>query len=128
MIPFLGILSWIIFMPLEITGFVLAIISIAKGRIAGGICLMLFSIFVVPITMVVAPIISSLIGVAAASNSLPPSNPPGFIKTTAPLSLPNLPGFSKSTAPTAAPTTEAEMAAERAEIQRQLDSKAHRNR
>jgi hypothetical protein len=108
MIPFWGILSWLIFLPLEITGFVLAVISIAKGRIAGGICLLLFSILVLPITMIVTPIISSLFGAAAIA----PQSP-----------SPNLPAILDSFGSTSRPTTEAEMAAEREEIERQLDSK-----
>lgn len=111
MIPFLGILSWFIFFPLEITGFILAVISIAKGRIAGGICLLLFSILVLPITMIVTPIISSLAGIAATAPHAPPQKLPAVLDS-----------FGSSSRP----STEGEMAEEREEIERQLNSRSRK--
>ncbi|MES2660843.1 MAG: hypothetical protein V4689_19615 [Verrucomicrobiota bacterium] len=108
LIPFLGILAWFITGPLVLTGFVLAIISIAKGRTVGGIFLLLFSIFVAPITLFVGPIVSSLLGAASIAPQFPPSNSLEKFGPSAPY----------------APTTEAEMAAERESIQRQLESKS----
>ena len=108
-IPFIGMLVWFIAPPLVVTGFVLAIISIAKGRTAGGIGLLLFSMFVAPFTLILGPILSSLLGVAAVT--------PQALSSKLPASF-------DSIIPTSAPTTETEMAAEREEIQRQLDAKA----
>ncbi len=109
LVPILGMLVWFIATPLVITGFVLAIVSIVKGRTTGGVFLLLFSMFVAPFTLLLGPIISSLLGAAAATPKTPP---------------PSLPGFSESAIPSSAPTTEAEMAAEPEEIKRQLDSKS----
>jgi hypothetical protein len=49
----------------------LAIVSIAKGRTAGGICLLIFTLFVAPFTLLLGPIISSLLGVAATADVSP---------------------------------------------------------
>jgi hypothetical protein len=75
--------------------------------------LLLFTMFVAPFTLILGPIFASIIGFAATS----------VVSTQ-----PKLPGLIDSKAPSSAPTTEAEMAAEREEIQRQLDSKARSGR
>ena len=76
LIPFFGILVWFIAPPLVVTGFVLAIVSIAKGRTVGGLCLLLFSMFVAPFTLILGPILSSLLGVAATDPLSPPPDLP----------------------------------------------------
>ncbi len=79
LIPFIGMLVWFIAPPLVVTGFVLAIVSIAKGRTAGGICLLLFSMFVAPLTLIVGPILSALLGAAAVAPKTTSSDLPTLI-------------------------------------------------
>lgn len=71
LIPFIGLVTWIIGSPLIVTGLVLSIIGIAKGRTVGGICLLLFSIFVAPFALFLGPIIASFLGFAAAASAAP---------------------------------------------------------
>lgn len=81
-VPLFGMLAWIIGPPLIVAAFVLSIIAMSKGRIGGGVVLLLFTIIVAPATIVFAPIITTLIGAAAASDASKPQTP------EAPLSAP----------------------------------------
>jgi hypothetical protein len=109
LIPFFGLVTWFIAGPLILSGLVLAIVTIVKGRTTGGIFLMLFSLFVAPAVLVLGPIVAAFAGVAALGEPLPPA-PPG--SSIAPSAL------------SSAPTTAAEMAAHAEKIKRQLDAKA----
>ncbi len=88
LIPFIGLVTWFIGPPLIVVGFVLAIIGIAKGRTAGGICLLLFSIFVAPFALFLGPVIASFLGLAAAAKSVPQPSPDSFLESRMPASLP----------------------------------------
>lgn len=64
---FIGLLAWIIGAPLVITGCVLAIITIVKGRTGGGVALLLFSLIVAPVALVFGPIVTMLIASAGTA-------------------------------------------------------------
>lgn len=69
-VPFIGVFAWFIGPPLILAGFVLSIIAMSKGRTGGGVVLLLFSIIVAPVTIIFAPVIASVIGMAAAASEV----------------------------------------------------------
>lgn len=74
-VPLFGMLAWFIGPPLILAAFVLSIIAMSKGRTGGGVALLLFTIIVAPATIVFAPIITTIIGAAAASDASKPHAP-----------------------------------------------------
>lgn len=57
-IPGLGFLIYLLGVPLLIVAFVLGVVAIVKGRTAGGVLLMLFTLIIAPIAFMVVPLIS----------------------------------------------------------------------
>lgn len=70
--PVLGMLAWFIGPPLVVAGFVLAIVSIVKGRTGGGVALMLFTLIVAPVTLIFGPIVMTMIAAALAADRAAP--------------------------------------------------------
>jgi hypothetical protein len=61
LVPLLGFASWIIAAPVFLATFIMAIIILTRGGTLPGILLLLTSIFFGPITVAVAPFVTSLL-------------------------------------------------------------------
>jgi hypothetical protein len=61
LIPFIGLITWVVGGPLIIAALILAIIAISKGRTGGGVALLLFSIVIAPFAIALGPIVVGLI-------------------------------------------------------------------
>ena len=64
LVPFLGFASWIIAVPVFLATFIMAIIAMTRGGTFAGILILITSIFVGPVIVALAPIVSSALGVA----------------------------------------------------------------
>lgn len=81
LIPLLGFASWLIAGPVFLTTFILSIIAMSRGGTVPGILVLLTSIIVGPIFVVIAPFVSSAIGIAgtgAAMSQNPNHQPMGI--------------------------------------------------
>ena len=76
MIPFFGFASWLIAGPVLFITLVMGIIVLSRGGTVPGLFILLASLIAAPIFVVVAPIISSLLGISGAALSIGPSVEP----------------------------------------------------
>jgi uncharacterized protein YdbL (DUF1318 family) len=100
LIPFLGFASWLIVGPILFIALVMGIIILARGGTLQGLLILLVSLIVAPVFVLVAPFVTSLLGLGGAVAA---------VATPAALSQPRSPSVPLSTSPKSsvtAPTSE----------------------
>jgi hypothetical protein len=83
LIPILGFAAWFIAGPVLLTSFILGVIAISRGGTLQGVLILLCAVIAAPIFIIVAPLVTSAIGIQAASVN-PKISAPAAIGFSAP--------------------------------------------
>ena len=73
-VPFVGFGAWLIAAPVLLTTFILSIIVLSRGGTAQGLNLLFMTIIGAPLFISIAPLISSVAGLASASSHTYPTS------------------------------------------------------
>lgn len=68
-IPFVGLVSWLVAVPVLLIPFVFSIVILMSGRTVAGILILIFTVVIVPLYILIAPLVSTaLTGVFMGEN------------------------------------------------------------
>lgn len=58
-IPFLGVASWLVAIPVLLITFAFSIVILMSGRTVAGILILIFTVAIVPLYIIIAPLVST---------------------------------------------------------------------